>query len=96
MVRRLAPHLLRRHIARRPHHLPRLSVHLHRRRVRVRIRLRLRSRQFRQTKIQNLHPLVVGDEQIFRLQVAMNDSLFVRCRQSPRHLQPILNRLAAR
>ena len=53
-----------------------------------------RPRQLRQAKIQNLHAFVVGEKQVFRLQVAMDDSLFVRRRQSPRHLQRVFNRLA--
>jgi hypothetical protein len=46
-------------------------------------------------KIQNLYSTVAGDEQVFRLQVAMHNALLVRRCQSSRHLHSVVNRLAA-
>ena len=58
--------------------------------VRVRVRF---LRQLRQAEIQNLDAPVFGDENILRLQVAVDDSLFMRRRQPVRYLYSILDRL---
>ena len=46
--------------------------------------------EFRQTKIQNLHPPVFGDEKIVGLEVAMNDALAVSGGQAVRDLQRVV------
>ncbi len=33
--------------------------------------------ELRQSEIQDLHPVVVGDEEVFRLEIAMNNPFFV-------------------
>src|SRR5216684_4942875 len=52
--------------------------------------------QLCQTEIENLHAAVIGDEKIFRLQIAMSDSSFMcRC-QTLSNLLGIIERLALR
>jgi hypothetical protein len=53
-------------------------------------------RQFGQAEIQDLDPPVLGYENVLGLQVAVHDSLLVRCRQSVRDLHSIFDRLALR
>ena len=52
--------------------------------------------QFRETEIQNLDAAVFGDEQVLRLEVAMNDALFVRGRQSMSDLNAVIDCFANR
>jgi hypothetical protein len=47
-----------------------------------------------QAEIQDFYVAIVRNEEIFRFQVAMGDALFVRCRESARDLQSIVNRSA--
>jgi hypothetical protein len=47
-----------------------------------------------QTEIQDLHASVFRDEQVFRLEVAVDDALAVRGGQSVRHLQGLLGGFA--
>ena len=94
MIRLLPAHLFRRHITHRPHHRTRISDLSLRRRVRVigaRSRLRL---QLCQAEVENLDAAVAGDEQVLRLQVAMDDPFRVRRGQTCGDLPRVLNRLA--
>jgi hypothetical protein len=50
--------------------------------------------QLRQPEVQNLHPPVLGDEQVLRLQIAMHDPLLVRRRQPICHLHGIIDSFA--
>ena len=52
--------------------------------------------QFCQPEIQNFHPPVLGDENVFRLEVAMDDPLAVCGGQALGNLQRILRGLARR
>jgi hypothetical protein len=52
--------------------------------------------ELRQTRIENLQPAIFRDENILRLQIAVNDSFAVRRRQAVRDLQRILRGLAHR
>jgi len=62
--------------------------------VRVSVRLCARPlRELRQAKIQNLDAAFFGDENVFGLQVTMDDSLVVRRRQSMGDLNSIFDRL---
>ena len=90
----LAAHLLRRHVARRAHHHAR-------RRVRTGEGGLVQFcagflRQFRQSEIEDLDAPVLGDENVLGFQVAMDDSLLVRRRQSVRDLHAVLDRLTLR
>ncbi len=53
-------------------------------------------RHLGETKIENLYSRVPGDEDVFRLQVAMNDPLLIGGRQSESDLPRNLDRLARR
>ena len=50
--------------------------------------------QLGQAEVQNLDPSIFGDEQVFGLQVAMNNAFVVCCRQAVRDLHGIINRFA--
>jgi hypothetical protein len=47
-----------------------------------------------QAEVEDFGAAIFGDENIFRLQVAMDDSFFVRCGQSVRNLQRVVESLA--
>ena len=47
---------------------------------------RAASRDLGQAEVENLYPAVLGEEYVFRLQVAVNDAFFVRRRQPLRNL----------
>ena len=91
-IDRLSANLLRRHIARRPHHHPCRGVRTRQSNF-VRIRPHL-LRQLRQPEVENLDPAILGNENILRFQVAMNDPLFVGRSQSLSDLHPVLDGLA--
>ena len=91
-IGRLTTHLFRRHIARCPHDHARRGKLQAAERDLVYVSDRF-LRQLRQSKIEDLDSSVFGDEHIFRLQVAVHDSLLVRCRQSVGNLHSILDRL---
>ena len=55
-----------------------------------------RLRQLRQTEIKQLDASTAGDENILRLQVAVNDSFVMRSRKSLRDLNRIFSRLTHR
>ena len=59
-------------------------------------RSRLDLRELGEPEVENLHAAISGDEDVLRLQIAMNDPLLVRRRQTTRDLHRILNRLAHR
>ena len=94
MVGRLSPHLLRRHVAHRAHHHSRFRPLGERQRAVLRTGLRLR--QLRQSEVQNLHPPVLGDEQVLRFQIAMDNAFLMRRGQPARNLHSVINRLAHR
>ena len=48
-------------------------------------------RQSRQSEIQNLGVAILRQEQVLRLQIAMNDSLFMGRRKSLRNLYPVID-----
>ena len=100
MIGRHAAHLLGRHVADRAEHHARQRV---RRRQWLRGRQRrgagdrrLRLRELGQAEVENLHPAVVGDEEVLRLEVPVDDPLLVRRRQPVRDLDGVLDRLADR
>ena len=90
--RALAAHLFGRHVSNRTHHSARICLDAHRRRVRVDLGFRLR--KLRQTKIKNLYTAIIGEEKIFRFQIAMSDSLRMRRRKAMRDLQRVIERFA--
>ena len=47
-----------------------------------------------QAKVANFHPPVFGDEQVLRLEDAMDDALVVRWRQPVGDLHGVVNRFA--
>jgi hypothetical protein len=97
MIDQLASHHFRRHIAGRAHHRARLGfVSLSRRAVVLVYLPLLRLHQFRQAEVQNLDPAFFGDEQVLRLQVAMNDAFVVGSRQPMSNLNAQVDRPAKR
>ena len=90
-IGRLASHLLRRHVTGSAHDQAGFGHTMDGRCIRT--AHGLRPSQLGQAEVQNLHSSVAGEEEVFRLQVAMHDALLVSSRQSPRHLQPVFNRL---
>ena len=100
MVDRLAAHLLRRHVWRGAHHHAGLGLQsLHRGHGEI----GQTGRCFRhcradiglgESEVEELGVTVFGEEDVFRLEVAMYDAALVRCRQTVRDLQTDLDRLA--
>jgi hypothetical protein len=91
-VERLAPDLLRRHVSRRSHHQARFCAAVGGSHQVFRTRIHLG--EFGQPEVENLQPPIFRDEQVLRLQVAVQNSFFVRCRQPVGHLHGIVKRLA--
>jgi hypothetical protein len=50
--------------------------------------------ELRQPEVENLGPAITGDEQVLRFQIAVNNSLVVRSRQSFGNLLGVVERLA--
>ncbi len=50
--------------------------------------------QFGQSEVENFYAAIFGDEQIFGLEVAMDDAFFVGRRQAVRNLQRVIQSLA--
>jgi hypothetical protein len=57
---------------------------------------RLGAGEFGQTEVQNLYPPVIGNEQVFGLQVAMDDPLFVRRSETAGDLLGVVGDFAGR
>ena len=73
--------------------MPAIVLHFVRRLRQFRL---VRLRQSRQSEIQNLGVAVFRQEQVFGLQIAMNNSLFMRRRKSLRNLYPVIDDLPNR
>ncbi len=93
LVDHRAPHLLRRHVADGSHHGAGLGLRRHRGRGSLRL---LRPFDLRQPEVEDLHVPVREDEDVLRLEIAVNDALRVRGGQAPSDLQRDLDRLARR
>ena len=96
MIHGQAAHLLGGHVAGRAEH----DTGIGRQRrghenARVRGRIVIQS-QFGQAKVENLDPTVPGDEDVLWLEIAMNDSAFVRCGEPVRDLEGQVDHLANR
>ena len=92
VVRRLAPRLLRGHVADRPQHHARRRLPRQRGRSRV---LAVRDdRLQREAEVQDLDDPVLRDEQVLGLQVPVDDRLVVRRGEPVRHLQRVVHGLA--
>ena len=74
-------HLLGRHVAHRAQHSSRFGGDLHGGRFVG--QFGFRTRELGQTEVEDLGLSVIGDEQVLRLQVAMNNTFLVRRRQTP-------------
>src|SRR5262245_47038977 len=93
MISLLSSYLLRRHVTDRAHDHARIGEAFLGRRVLVYAAKLLRS-EFRQTEIEDLHPPVVRDKQVFRLEVAMDDAFGMRGGQPFGNLPRVINRLS--
>ena len=92
----LAPHLLGGHVPGRAHDHAGVGRGRGRRELGgLDARFR-RKHQLGQTEIEDLDVAVPGDEQVFRLQVAVHDPLVVRGGEAGRDLDGVLDRLAHR
>ena len=90
----LSLHLLRRHVADRTHHHAGLGLRGQGRGVGR--NCALRAGELGQTEVQNLHPTVARDKNILRLQIAVDDSLLMRRRQTTRNLLGVFGGFAHR
>ena len=93
MVNIFRAHLLGRHVTDSSHHRASLGA-LGKRRFRTRSVFALAN--LGKAEVQNLHPPLIGEKQVFRLQIAMDDPFFMRRRQAVRDLNGIVDRLAQR
>src|SRR6266513_3294509 len=94
MVDSLATNLLRRHIAGRAHDHAGIGSRGLSRRVAVGVLLGLH--QLRETKVENLDTAVFGDEEVLRLEIAVNDALVVRGGESMSDLHRVIDVFANR
>src|SRR5215470_7108048 len=78
VIHRSPTDLLRGHITHRPHHYTRISIDSPSWNI-CRNLTAVRLSEFGQTEVEYLHAAVTGDEDVFRLQIAMNDSFLVSC-----------------
>ena len=67
-----------------------------RRHARLLARRLLGVRQLGEAEVEDLHPAVLRDEKVLRLQVPVDDPLLVRGGQAVRDLQRVVDRLARR
>src|SRR5262249_49408965 len=93
MIRILAAHLLRRHVTDRAHNHPRIGDPFLRGRVLVYAAKLLRV-EFGKTEIEDLHPPIVRDEQVLRLQITMDDAFGMSGGQSLGDLPRVINGLS--
>src|SRR5260370_11801809 len=87
-----AAHLLRRHISRSTHHYAGFGSVSHGGQRSVIARLRLS--QFGEAEVENFYAAILRDENIFWLQVAMNDAFLMSRGESMRDLQSVIQSLA--
>ncbi len=88
MIGRTPSHLFRRHVSNRPHHGSGIRDLFPRGDLRT-IDLIALGSQFRQTEVQNLHPA-----EVLRLEIAVDNSFFVRSSQTLSDLLCIISRFA--
>src|SRR6266496_767555 len=89
MIYGLSLQLLGRHITNGTHHHARVGVDAPRRYLRLRLGISSSS-QLRQAEVQYLDSLVSDDKKILRLQITMDNSLLMSCRQSVRDLPSVV------
>src|SRR5262249_52851369 len=93
MIRLLSTHLLRRHVTDRAHNHAGISDPFLRGRVLV-YAVKMLPVEFSKTEIEDLHPPVVRDEQVLRLQVTMDDAFGMRGGQSLGDLPRVIDSLS--
>src|SRR5438132_7213767 len=93
MIRFVPAHLLGRHVADRSHHRARIGNLFPGVDLRTDTLVTLWP-QLRQTEIENLHAAIGGDEEIFRLEIAMSDSPFMCHGETLSNLLGVVERLA--
>ena len=92
LIGNLAADLFGRHVAGRAHHESGIGLHLYGGCVGRGVAL-IRLSKLGETEVQDLGASVFGDEDVFRLQVAVNDALVMRGGQAARDLQRIVDHL---
>src|SRR5208282_2519003 len=93
MIHRLAPQLFWGHVGNGSQHRPYLGLSRHgrRRARRDRLRTKLRIHELGNTEVQNLDAPVFREEEVFRLEVTMQNALFMRRHQPLRYLPGIIH-----
>ena len=79
MINGAALHLFRRHVSNSTHHFAGISIDSARRNTGLRDLCVDRAGEFGQAKVQDLHATIVRYEQIIRFQIAVDDTLLMRC-----------------
>jgi hypothetical protein len=95
LIRRLAPHLLGRHVADRAEDRAVLGVRL-RRGQRLASSQCHRRHQLGDAEVEDLQPTLLGDEEVLGLEVAVDDALLMRSREALRELKRAAARLLHR
>src|SRR5262249_4229961 len=86
--------LLRRHVTDRAHYFAGIGIDSARGNAGLGKVAISGARELGQPKVEDLHAPVVGDEQIIRFEIAMDDPLFMSCGQAMNYLQGIIDSLA--
>ncbi len=96
MIHGAALDLFGRHVTDGAHDFARISINTTRRNTRLREIGVAGARKLGQTKVENLDATIVCDEQIVRLEIAMDYALLMRGRQAMSDLKRVIDRFSLR
>src|SRR5437879_6686635 len=96
MIGGTAAHLLWRHVSNRAQHHARIRRLTMCRQFGGRITSAHGLNEFSESKVENLCPAIVGDEDVLGLEVSVDDSFFVRSSKPASKLQRVVEHLSLR
>src|SRR5687767_5186896 len=93
MIKALCSYLLRRHVPDGSHDRSRIGVDLARRYICLCFRVERRLSELCQSEVQDFDATLIGDENVFGLEISMDDPFLVSRRQSVCDLQSVVDGL---